>query len=351
MLSRANLLALVALVALVALDLATRPVPATRAIGERLFPDLSLETAQAITVGNDAGESLRIERREGSWVLPAWDGFPADTWLVEELIAALEQQTDATLVARTPSEPEVFGLGAAAGPRVVVDDIGGRHLASYLQGSDLPRGPGASTGMHLTREGEQAVYRAPLVPRVSTSAESWMRTRTIDVPTAAVLALRLRFAGQRQLEFRRGPEGRWSTEVGEAPQVPLDRLLSGIGSLFHSGLAEVDDLSTAGLAPPLLEIAAVIAGEGGSETERSIAIGGDRADGGSYATSPQWPEPWIVVISAPMLGDLLEAIEGVVARATFPEGPESGGGAVGPAAPGANEGSTVEGRNIEGSDG
>ena len=155
-----------------------------------------------------------------------------------------------------------------------------------------------------------------------------MSTRVVDVPAAAVLGLRLRFAGERELEFRRSADGRWSNSDGEAPQVSLDRLLAATGGLFHSGLAEVTDPVAAGLAPPLLEVAAVIAGDGGVELERSIAIGGDDPGGGSYATSPQWPEPWVVLISAPMLGDLLEAVQGVVARATFPSSEP-----VGPAAP------------------
>ena len=326
MLGRANLIGLLLLAVLVIVDLTTLPAPASRAVGARLFPELQADRVHSIVVGGDSAQALRIERGEDGWVLPAWEGFPADDWLVEELCAALERQSDATLVARDPVEPEVFGLGAAAGAQVQVNDVTGVRVASYVQGSDLPRGPGASTGMHLQRTGERAVYRAPLLPRVSTAPESWMSTRTLDVPAAAVLALRLRFAGQRELEFRRQPDGRWSAQQGEAPQVPLDRLLSAVGGLFHSGLAEVDDPAQAGLAPPLLEIAAVISGEDGSETERAIAIGGDREDGGSFATSPQWPQPWIVVISAPMLGDLLEAVQGVVSRATFPEGEGAGVG-------------------------
>lgn len=341
MLNRANLAAALALAGLIAVDLATLPERASRTAGAPLFPALAEGTAAAIVVGADRDDALRLERTADGWVLPAHASFPADPWLVTELLGGLERQTEATLVARAPSEPEVFGLGAAAGPTVQVLDADGRRLASYVQGGDLPRGPGASTGLHVARTGESTVYRAPLVPRVSTAPDAWMSTRVLEVPAAAVLGLRLRFAGERELEFRRGADGRWSNPDGEAPQVPLDRLLAALGGLFHSGLADVEDPVAAGLEPAVLEIAAIIAADRG-EQERSVAIGGDREDGGSYATSPQWPAPWIVVLSAPMLEDLLIAVQGVVGRATFPSDP-----AVGPA-PTADDGHADDGHGDDG---
>lgn len=319
MLSRANLIGVAALAALIAIDVATVPEPPSELVGAPLFPALEPARAEVITVGGDVGGSLRIERVDGEWVLPAWENFPADEWLVDELLGALERQSDRTLVARAPTDPEAFGLGAVAGPEVAVLGAGGAQLAAYVQGGDLPRGPGASTGLHLVRAGESAVYRAPLLPRLTIDPQAWMSTRVLELPAAAVLGLRIRFAGQRELEFRRDADGQWSAPVGDAPTVPLDRLVTSMGSLFHSGLAQVEDRVLAGLEPPVLELAAVLAGEDGQEIERSIAIGGDDPEGASYATSPQWPRPWIVVISEPMLLELLESVQSVVARATFPD--------------------------------
>ena len=316
---RRNLVLFVALAVLIAVDLATVPRLATRASGGPLFADLERDRAARIEVRAADGETLSIERTsEGPWRVPAAADFPADPWLVEELLGSLAQVARADLVAEDPSEPADFGLAEGRGVEVRVLDRAGTLLAGYRQGEQLARAGGIE-GVYLSAEGRPAVYRAPLVPRLAVDLESWLRTRVADPDLALLRGLTLEVAGVRTLPFERTEAGRWSAPgEGEPPEVALDRLATACTELFLSGVADTAPQPEHGFDPPRLVVELTLDDpeDDRAPRVRRLSIGAD-LDGVTFVTWDGWPEPWVVEVRTALLERLLESVVPVFAAATL----------------------------------
>jgi hypothetical protein len=309
-----GLAALLAL--LVALDVATAPQSPTRDGSAALFPRFDSALVARIGLRAADGSTLDLEREDSGFVVVDAHRFPADPWLVEGFFAALGGIGRADLVSERPERPEDYGLGAEEGLQVTLFDREGSPLAAYDQGRVIGRG-GSGAGIHLRPAGADAVYRAPLVPRLAIAAEAWLDTRVARFDAGAVRGLRIEFAGQRAVEFDRDPSGSWSAERGAAPQVPIDRVLSSLGGLFLSTVDGASRTDEHGLDPALLALELTLDGEQGSDRLR-LSIGSDREQL-TFVTNDRWLRPWVVGVRSALLADLLEATAEVLESAELIE--------------------------------
>jgi hypothetical protein len=309
--SRLHLTLVIVLVALLAVDLMTLPSATTRATGGPLFSEFEPERANRIKVGAPGASPLVVQRGDDGWLLPDRFLFPADDWLMDELLAALTRVSRADLVAENPTDPGDFGLAEGQGVEVEITDDAGLVVAAYRQGEQLARAGGID-GVYLSPAGSNAVYRAPLVPRLTGDERSWLETRVAEFDPGRVRALALEVAGERSETFERGANGSWTRVAGEAPEVPLDRLVNAVGGLFHSGVAALKASDEHGLSAPRLCVELVLAPNleddvDSAPTTVRLEIGSS-VDGNTYVTWTGWSRPWVVEVRDGLMQGLLEPL-------------------------------------------
>lgn len=199
---------------LIALAFWPRP-PAFRV--ERLFPDLTGSAFVALTVTGEDGQSVTLRQKEGTWVLPEADDYPAQSSKIAPLLEKIAALTTENLVARTSASHRQLKVAEDAFVRRLdLEKADGGHIRLYLGTS--PR----LNSVHLRLDGRDETYLAGNLSTtdIGATASAWVDPIYFSLPMTEVVRFRLENA-QGVLTFTREAGDTWNL-AGLEPEEKVD---------------------------------------------------------------------------------------------------------------------------------
>lgn len=194
-------------------------------IGAVVGTDLSLLRV----TGSNPDDTVRLERRAGEWTV---NGYPADSELVGETLAALDTARAGRLVARSPSNHARLGVGDGQTRTVAVGPAESPAIVFYL-------GASRREGRYIRLPGAAEVYvvAAESLRGLDRDVEGW-RDRKIAMPdTASVRWYRI---GRPEYELvvtreRKDSLTTWRVNGDPADSARAARVLETVADLKASG--------------------------------------------------------------------------------------------------------------------
>lgn len=259
--------------------------------GQEVGPDEPKETVLAVekdavigvTIEAGEGETLRLEKQDGTWRLAAPFEAPADGTAVDSILDRLEKLEADEIVLETADDVAQYGFEPA-----------GRRVTVSLEGEDAPR----VVEFGGTAPGGSAVYaRVPSSPRIYTvdsSVETSFDKKPFDLRDRDLLHAKR--GDVRTIEVD-GPEGTYSlarTDAGEwaftrplatrAGRWKVDGLLGTLENLRMESVAEEEagSLKPYGLDAPVRSVRLVLA-DGSTRTLEIGAPAGEEDEGKYHA--------------------------------------------------------------------
>ncbi len=198
-----------------------------------LLPALAGQAGQVQGLAIRHGElpAIRIERRNGDWVVPAKAGHPAAAGEVNRLLRALAEARKIEAKTANPDNHARLGLaerGEGAAIRLTLQRIGDPPLVLLI-------GQASQQGGQLVRlAGEDQVWLVDQSLQLVDHERAWLDRRISRIPFARVRELALRHADGEQLRLvRETPEQLDLSLVGvPAGRTPYQPLVNGMALLF-----------------------------------------------------------------------------------------------------------------------
>jgi hypothetical protein len=225
----------------VAVHLATRPAPAPVAdvrVGMPLLSPDKAEKAAGLLI-SDQGKSLTLTRQaDGSWIVPAYHGFPADFTKLSQLIDELMRAKVDRFVSANPERLAQFEFKDS---RIALQDAEGKLLWGVVLGRRT------ETGARLLKfDGEDRAYQSRLSPWLDTEPKAWADSLLLGIKAEDLCRLEIGFPGEGALVLSRSKkEESFHLESGPAGMQPdagkLGPLLSALSGIRFSDIVPIND--------------------------------------------------------------------------------------------------------------
>jgi len=173
--------------------------------GELVFPDLSVDNVVSLTITDDVGKSIALQKVGDAWVLPEVDNYPVLSDSVNSILEKLIGLDTGRLVTRT---------GASHQPLKVADDDFVRKIdVETVDGQSyvLFLGTSPSYGAaHFRVAGQDEAYLTSKLSAwdVSTVSSSWVDTGYLSRSSDSLTKITLDNANG-SFVFTKDPEGNW----------------------------------------------------------------------------------------------------------------------------------------------
>lgn len=174
-----------------------------------------LNTLQALEVEQPGQPSVRIERRDEQWVVPAKADYPAAPQALAELLRALREAR--SIEAKTANSQWHGRLGLAEegeaeeqALRLKLQFEGHPDLGLRL-GNPSRQG----SGQLVRRAGEDQVWLIDQQLQVPTRELDWLDRRISDIPFTAIARVELRYADGEKLTLKRADAQQYNFAVEE----------------------------------------------------------------------------------------------------------------------------------------
>lgn len=156
---------------------------ATTGEANPLFPDLAAEDIVALSITDDQGEEIQLEKSGESWVLPEADDYPAMASALTPVLENILALDTGSLVAETAASHKQLQVAEDDFMRRVIFETAAGETQTIYLGS-APR----FSATHVRLAGEDETYLTTdltswdLDPRVA----NWVDTTYVSVPQADV---------------------------------------------------------------------------------------------------------------------------------------------------------------------
>lgn len=189
---------------------------------EPLFPDLQdrLNDINAITVTDiDGTISVRRDDEKGRWIVPAKDGYPANTADLRQLMIAL---ADALKLEEKTSNPELYGRLGLADPREAEDAEASGVLVT-AEGDDavtsLIIGDTAQREFRYVRiPGQPESWLIDQNPTLPGDTGDWLLPQIVDVQSADIRSVRIRHEDGELIRIHKESREQAKFEVENIPE-------------------------------------------------------------------------------------------------------------------------------------
>ncbi|MEN8145226.1 MAG: DUF4340 domain-containing protein [Gemmatimonadota bacterium] len=189
--------------------------------------DISAATAEPLTLirvlDSDPADSVRVEWQDG-WLV---NGFPADSELVAEAVAALDSAPRGVLVARNPSNHARMGLANESGRRLVLGPPDSPGLVLLL-------GATGDAGRFVRIPGQDEVYSvaAEALEAADRNATDWRDRMVAEVDSALIGSIVVR-RGESEVRLDRGAQ--WTVDGAPADSAAVERVLIALSEVQATG--------------------------------------------------------------------------------------------------------------------
>lgn len=201
-----------------------------------LLPALAgqLERVQAMQIRHGELPAIRIERRNGGWVVPAKADHPAAAGEVNRLLRALADARKVEAKTRNSANHVQLGLaerGEGAATRVVVEGIGAAPV-------ELLIGQASRQGGQLVRlPGDDQVWLIDQALELVDNELAWLDRRISAIPFADVREVEVRHADGEQLNVWRDTPEQFNLALRQLPKgrkLAYEPVANGMATLFAS---------------------------------------------------------------------------------------------------------------------
>ncbi len=215
--------------------------------GEAIFPDFSLEAADAVRV-DSPGRSVELARAGDEWTVVTEEGHKADQNLVAGLLEPVAGFRTTALISRSPDRHEVFEVDDA-GTTVRISGAG-RELAAFILGK-----PGSDyMSCYIRPVDGNKVYQVPtnLVQIVDRGDQTWRNMTMLEIDRDDIISYTTR--NEREtVTVERNPEGDWVvTEpvYGGTDHQVMNIVLNSMTRIRATDFPDtLPDLASAGIEP------------------------------------------------------------------------------------------------------
>ncbi len=225
---------------------------------ELLFPRLTAAGAElaALEVGRGS-DAVRVELRDGNFVLASQEGYPADAEKVRQLILAASEARLVEAKTALKDRHELLGLNDPDAPGSPA-----RRLR-FIDSSNAPMGEtilGRTTfdafeaskgGTYIRSPGEDQTWLVDRQITASLSMRDWVKTRLIDVQPAAIKSIRIEHEGGEAFDIVRSDDGK-SHQLAVMPEGKKLKYVSAADDIAEAvSLIEFRNVRKAGKAKEL----------------------------------------------------------------------------------------------------
>lgn len=286
-----RILALILVSQLVALALIYWPESSV-ASGQPLFEGLETQQIVNVTIGDAAGEEVRLAKGPQGWGLPDADGFPVDEDKVATLLDRIVGLRADRLVTRTADSHKRLQVADGEFQRSIEfeTDDGSRHKL-YLGSAP------SYNVLHVRADDRPEVYLTLglTVTDVGATAASWIDRTYFSVPQADIVALTLENNNGR-FEFEKDEAGSWTMTnlpAGETlRENNVSSLVTRISSLQMTRPLGLEAKPSYGLDDPSAKVTVSTRDEAGDEQTFIVRVGASPEGEDGYvvksATSPYY---------------------------------------------------------------
>ena len=174
-----------------------------------------LNTLQALEIEAPGQPSVRIERREDGWVVPAKADYPAAPQALAELLRALREARTQEAKTANPQWHARLGLAEEGAPdeqalRLKLQFAGHPDLGLRL-GNPSQQG----SGQLVRRAGEDQVWLIDQQLQVPIRELDWLDRRVSDIPFTSIARLQLRYADGEVLTLTRDDAQQYNFAIAE----------------------------------------------------------------------------------------------------------------------------------------
>jgi hypothetical protein len=308
---------LVVQLALAAFLLWPRPAPAG-AGGQPLLGEIKAADITSLAVRDDQGNSIKLAKVGGQWVLPEGGEYPADSTKITPLLDKLVALKGNRLVAQTPASHKRLQ---------VADDAFQRRLdVSTSDGTTLTLFVGSSAGArasHARVAGRNEVYLVDNLVAWDLGADpaSWVNPVYLSIPPADVSAVTLRNANG-DLSLVKDAQGNWTMPglaAGETLSTKdVESFVNAVTSVrLLRPLGKSEDPAY-GLAQPAA-LVTILAKTGDQGKTYTLAVGAQDPDDKSYVVKSS-ESPYYVRVAEYTAQDWLQRTREGFPQATLTPG-------------------------------
>ncbi len=210
---------------------------------------LSFDSAQIDGLRIEDGEAnTLLTKRDGGWVLPELDDFPADQDAVQQLLDALAGLKQGWPVATSAGAAERFKVDPEAFQRKLTLLSDEQTMATLYVGTS----PGFRKA-HVRPDGDAAVYAASFNSwEAHTKTDDWIDKGILEIAASDIE--RIEMSG---LSLERGDDGLQLVDLGEDEETQAEAarsLVERLSKLRVQSLLGSEDQATYEQADPTLEI-------------------------------------------------------------------------------------------------
>jgi hypothetical protein len=300
------------------------PRPAGGEGGEPLFAGLQADQVRALTISGAGGQSVKLARADGRWVLPEAGDYPVLEENVSSLLQAIGQLEAERRVTQTSGSHARLQVAANDYNRRVEIELadGTRHVL-YLGSSP------SFQALHVRADGQDDVYLTSALSAedAAVTASAWVERSYFSVPAADVVALSLENANG---TFQFVKEGETWTMEGVSGEESFDSsrfqtILNRATSLTLLAPLGREQRSEYGMDAPAAVVRLQTAGD--APKTYLLTVGAQDAEDNSYVVKSS-ESPYYVRVSEFSVNDLVTRTrdEFLVATPTpLPTAPEAEG--------------------------
>lgn len=253
------------------------PRPTTAGQQEPLFPDLAKEDVTSLTIEDDQGNRIALQKVTGEWVMPDAGEYPAQSEEVEALLEKLTALTTGQLVTRSDTSHKRLRVAANDFARRIEFESSGGTETLYI-GSSPQYG-----SVHFRLEGESEAYLTSQLTTwdVNASTSAWIDTSYHSVQQDDVARFTLENANG-TFVFERDDDG-WAMvepEMAEGEvlnETQVEAVLRRAAAVTIKSPLGVEEKAAYGLDDPTAEVIM----ETGDGTV-TLTLGSKDDDDGSY---------------------------------------------------------------------
>jgi len=162
------------------------PSPVSTGEDEPLFTDVAFDEVVSLTIADDQGNRIALEKKGEDWVMPEADDYPVRSAAVTSTLSKTLQLETGTVVARTPESHKQLKVAENAFVRRVIFETSDERAYIFYIGSSPSYG-----ATHIRLEGQDETYLTRSITSydLTATANTWVDVNYLSVPPQNVTAM------------------------------------------------------------------------------------------------------------------------------------------------------------------